>query len=221
MRLSLVTAIILAAVCCAPVCAETISLADLIDNNGSIKVGDKLFDQFTYIANGDMPVASTVSISDFTDPFGNFGIVINGAFMDHFYTPDDTGSDATITYRVTALDPNKWISDAHIWGNPDAVGNAATNVKETFLFDEPNCSMVIQSVSPGHQYDSNVDSVVFENLHKSMWVQKDIMAHVLSEGSLASVSIIYQSFSQVPEPTCAVFLLSGLALLCCRVRRVR
>ena len=224
MRLSVVIAILFAAVFCTPVYAESISLADLINNNGSITNGDKLFDEFTYLATGDMPPAEGVNIAPWTDAAGNFGIVIQGGFGDLYGNGyDDGSSDALLSFRVTALDQNKWISDAHIEGNPYAWGGSAImQVVETFTPAEPNKIMAITTVANANgQASQLVDDVVFDTLYRSLLVQKDIYAYAKDPFSSASISFIYQSFSQVPEPTCVVFLLSGLALLCFRVRRVR
>lgn len=218
MRLSVVIAILFAAVFCTPVYAESISLADLINNNGSIQSGDKLFDEFEYNSTGDMPFAEDVNVITFEDNLGNFGITFNGYFVDLW---GNNGSDALIRFRVTATDPNKLISDAHLGGNPNAIGNAIMEVHETFLYNaSAENTMSIYCVNPGNNRQ-NADVVLFNGLYRSLWVQKDIGALAQTEGSAASLSFIDQSFSQVPEPTCVVFLLSGLALLCFRVRRVR
>ena len=222
MRLSVVIAILVAAVCCTPVYAETISMAKLIDTNGFIDSGDKRFDMFEYNATGDMPPAEGVNVITFIDTEGNYGITLQGVFLDHFSSPG--GSDALIRYRVTALDPDRMISDAHLAGNPIAIGDAIMQVGETFLPTEPGKSMSIHSIAPGGN-DNRVDSVEFDNLYRSLLVQKDILAMALTEGSAATMSMIDQSFSQVivgiPEPSTFVALLSGLALLGCCVRRFR
>ena len=95
--------------------AETFSLRDLIEGDLSIVSGDKLFSNFEYTYTGDMPTAAGVTISTKEDAFGNYGIRIQGGFVDAY---GNGASDALICYQVTVLDPHKRISDAHIAGKP-------------------------------------------------------------------------------------------------------
>lgn len=219
MRLTLVLAAFLSLAVFSPAMAETIILADLIDNNSYIISGDKMFDNFGYTHVGNMPSAAAVTVSDFVDPYGNYGITFQGGFIDLY--GESGASDALITYRVTVLDPNKWISDAHIYGNPIAIGDAAMQVAETFLPTEPDSVFLsIHHISPSGEVQ-RMDSVVFEGLYKSLYVQKDILAFAKSVGSAATISMISQSFSQVPEPSTMITLALGLALFGCFVGRNR
>ena len=221
MRLTLALAAFLTVVFCSQVSAKTISLDDLVDSDNYFDSGDKRFDLFAYSATGDMPLADAINITDYIDVDGNYGIEIQGGFVDLF---GNGASDALISFRVTALDPDMMISDAHLSGNTYAIGDAVMQVVETFLPNEDNKALSIYTVSPNPGNTTRrVDGVVFENLYRSLLVQKDILALAQSEGSAASMSVLYQSFSQeiyiVPEPSSIVFLLSSLALLGCCVRR--
>ena len=42
-------------------------LADLINDDGTVTVGDKLFSDFTYAFTGDMPDASGINVIEITD----------------------------------------------------------------------------------------------------------------------------------------------------------
>jgi hypothetical protein len=97
---------------------DPVVLASLLCG-GSITVGDKLFDEFSYSSTGDMPKAHKVKVIPIQDSDGNFGVRFQGGFVD-FY--GDGPSDALITYRVTVLDPLFLISDVHLAGNPDVIG---------------------------------------------------------------------------------------------------
>ena len=224
-RLTLAFAAISATVFCSPAVAEVFSLKDLIGTDLAppsipfIDSGDKRFDKFEYTATGDMPSAVGVNVSTFTDLDGNFGITFQGAFIDLY---DDGPSDALIRYRVTVLDPTKKISDAHIYGNPVAIGTALMSVTETFLSEEPNEHMAIHHVSPGGNVQ-RIDSAYFDGRYTTMHVQKDITAYAKAVGSAATLSFIDQTFSQVlvPEPSTVVILITGLAFLGCFVRRNR
>ena len=222
MKLALAFAATLAFVFCSSAVAETFSLKDLIE--GDLAIGpefpdDKRFDQFQYTATGDMPSAEFVSVSTFTDQDGNLGITFQGGFLDR---PDNGQSDASIFYQVTVLDTTKKISAAHIFGYPFVIsgGYGTMEVTETFLPEVPD-ELMIHHVSPGGGLRLD-DSVDFTNRHTTLHVRTDIHADA-HDGSAASISSIDQSFSQVlvPEPSAAVILITGLALLGCFVRRNR
>ena len=109
-------------------------------------VGDKLFDNFSYTPTGDMPAPTGVNVTGINDIFGNIGIRFQGGFNDSPFTVGP--SDALITYKVTVLDPNSVITDAHIFGNPAIVaGTGILSVVETFS-GQPNV-LVIQASRNG------------------------------------------------------------------------
>ena len=221
MKLLFSFAATLAIVFCSPAVAETISLEELTSDGRSITSGDKLFDQFDYEATGNMPSAEFVSVSTFTDEDGNWGITFQGGFLDR---PGNGQSNATISYQVTVLDTTKEISAAHIFGYPSVIGGGYGTMKvtETFPEDVPAESLIIHHVSPGGGLQL-VDSANFANHYTTLHVRTDIHADA-HDGSAASMSAIDQTFSQVlvPEPSVAVILITGFALLgCCFVRRNR
>jgi len=194
--------------CCATtVSAGTISLADLVDNNGSIQIGDKLFDEFTYTAGGDMPDAANVSVSYLQDADDNYGIRFQGPFAD---LQGGDGSDALITYRVSVVGGGQLITDAHLAGNPDVIGGSGVmEVTETFLPDAPD-TMSIYDIDPNGQI--NTAWVLFDKLYSELHVQKNILAFA-GEGSAATLSFVDQTFSQIPEPGTAALLTLGLVAL--------
>jgi hypothetical protein len=193
-----------------PAAASTIcsfSLDDLIAEDGSITVGDKLFDQFGYLSTGDMPDASGVNVVPTTDAGGNFGLRFQGGFLDLF---DDN--------------PRFLISDVHLAGNPAIIGpegqeSGLIGVQETFLPDDLT-SLAIFDIEPG----STVQLVDWDFLTtpvKTLHVQKDIIAFADAAGSAATLSFVDQTFSQVaavPEPSTISLLILGMAALW-RLRR--
>jgi hypothetical protein len=162
-----------------------------------------------------MPLAEDVNVVEFTDPYGYHGLRFQGDFGDTQFSVG--GSDALIAFRVTVLDPNRRISDAHLYGNPSVIGEGEVTITETFTPDVSDKLMAIYHIAPGPY--KLVDSIYFDDLHTTLYVQKDIHAYSYS-GSAATLSFVDQTFSQVeiPEPSSVVILLTGLALLGCFVR---
>jgi hypothetical protein len=214
-----------------PAAASSITLGDPIVlgtliGDGSITVGDKLFDLFAYSSTGDMPDAFGVNVIPIVDGDGNFGLRFQGGFVDLY---GDGPSDALITYRVAATDPLSLISDVHLSGNPAVFGykchksyhcreSGLIAVTETFLTGDPFTELLIFDVDPGPS--RFVDWALLTTPVPTLHVQKDILAYSKSKGTAATLSFIDQTFSQVtvPEPSTISLLIVGLAGLW-RLRR--
>lgn len=187
-----------------------VAISDLIETEGSVISGDKMFDQFTFSSTGDMPPADEVMVDPFTDLSGNYGIRLFGAFLDY---PGGGASDLNVSYRVTALDPDMRISGSTLQGNPTAIlsGSAVITSKiggqgELKIFDE----------TPGST--QLVDSTTFASLLPELDVEVQLTGEATGEPSAITVSFIDQTFSQsvVPEPASAAVWL-GMAFLVCVV----
>ena len=66
----------------ADVLGDPVALSTLVQPDGSIQVGDKIFNNFTYTPTGDMPGADRVNVIPITDVDGNFGLRFQGGFHD-------------------------------------------------------------------------------------------------------------------------------------------
>jgi hypothetical protein len=223
--------VLLLLIAASPAAASTITLDDPVVlgtllSGGSITAGDKLFDQFSYSSTGDMPGAYGVNVIPIMDDAGNFGLRFQGGFVDLY---GDGPSDALIAYRVTVTDPMYLIADVHLAGNPAVFGkkygkagykgskcgwcgpSGVVGVVETFLPDDPFTELVIFDVDPGPR--QLVDWALLTSPVQTLHVQKDILAFAKSKGSVATLSFVDQTFSQVavPEPSSMSMLFLGLA----------
>ncbi|MEM9414179.1 MAG: PEP-CTERM sorting domain-containing protein [Planctomycetota bacterium] len=188
------------------------SLADLIDNDGTVQVGDKLFSNFDYAATGDMPDADRINVIEHIDDDGNFGIRFQGGFFD---LAGGGSSDALITFDVTVLDPDLQISGAHLAGNLDVLGGSGGSsfggITETFLSANVSDDLSIFATE-----DTSVlaDWVTFDTPVTTLRVQKNITLFADDDAVATTLSFVDQSFSQIPEPgSLALLGLGGLALL--------
>ena len=195
-------------------CETEGNLANLIANDGMICSGDKKFNGFAYHPAGDMPSADQIDVVATTDGQGNLGIRFIGPFVDQF---GDGPSDALLEYTVTATDPHKLISDVHLAANTRVIGDGYASITETFLPEDPNTSLAVYDLNPGPTQLSDWADLTIPQ--RSLHVQKDILMNAASASSLATLSFIDQTFSQVPEPSAATLWLLGISLVL--VRRSR
>lgn len=199
------------AVSAATIIGAPVALSTLLNNGGTVTAGDKTFTNFTYLFTGDMPGPVNVNIVPIQDDEGNYGIEIQGGFID---LPSSVGaSDAKLTYTVTA-GGNWLISDAHMAGNPNLLGTkGSVSVTETFLPLGANGEFTMEIFDDeGRPVPQLVDSTVFSQPAKSVNVQKDILILVPTDGQSGTISFIDQTFSQieVPEPAFGVLMLGSM-----------
>jgi hypothetical protein len=224
MLLALTASWMIASCPAATIIGDPVKLSTLAGNpQGEVIVGDKKFTEFGYTFTGEMPDAAGVNVVPILDDLGNFGIRFQGFFMD--LASSQGGSDATITYIVEATDPRKYISDAHLQGNPALPTpgrSGAVIVTETFLPLGPQgeYTMTIYD-NEGVPLPKLVDWVYFQPPVKGLHVQKDIGIIAAAGAPSPSISFIDQSFSQieVPEPATLLMTLFGMVSLAGIARR--
>ena len=182
------------------------TLDTLLAPGATYQVGDKLFTDFTYHITGTMPDATGVNVLPIQDMDGNFGIRLQGGFVD---LPGGGSSDAVVTFNVTALNRTQLIIDAHLAANVALLGPGLASVTETFLPLFPTMSLLVYD-TPGAILLT--DSVDFGTPVRTLPVQKDIIlfsAADAGQAGFASLSFVDQTFSQIAEPS--TISLIGLA----------
>jgi hypothetical protein len=207
--------------------AQASPLSSLIANDGSVQVGNLLFDQFSYSPTGQMPSASNVNVTPIVDASGNVGLRFSGGFTD---APGGTGatqqaSDALLSYQVSIL--GGALDGIHLLGNPQVVGagDGVMSVTETFVAGaQPVQLSIYDSVNGGVASLKLQDAATFGPLPSIQVVTKDILA--LNLGGYPTESYVDQTFATtVPEPGSVLVLglgfLAGAAFLGSRQFRAR
>jgi hypothetical protein len=209
-------AVLLLATAIAP--ARAVTLADLIAGQ-SITVGDKLFDNFSYVRTGAAPTAAQITVLGDQDLNGNYGLRFISAWAAS--TPGQT-MDSNIGFDVTVLDPNSWISDIHLTANLSATGDGSfAQVIEQVTDPDVVGQIKVETPKP---LDARAD---LPKLEKKIHVSKDALFVVGKDGGNASMSELDNYYSQktrVPEPG-SIAMLLGVAvsgsLFGLRMRRAR
>lgn len=206
----------------------SIPLSNLLGTGNSIIVGDKIFDNFSYSGRtGDMPLPSNVSITPeilTVDNQTTWGFKISGLFQD---TNTPGGSDVVLGYNVHVVDPSQFmITDAHLLGTPDVVGNGNVKVVETWTPTFGSAKIRVYDIEPGSLVQLQ-DAIIFDVPVASLTVTKDIQAFVVDgQPGNASITSIDQLYSQtptggggIPEPASLGLLAIGSVGLLARRRR--
>ncbi|MDG2383606.1 MAG: hypothetical protein P8N76_18180 [Pirellulaceae bacterium] len=187
-----------------------IAISELIESGGSVVSGDKKFDEFSFSSTGDMPPASEVGVDPITDFYGDYGIRLFGAFIDH---PGGGASQMNVGYRVTTLDPEMQISGSLLQGNPTAIRSGSVVITSTM---SGKGELEIFDQIPGST--KAADEITFDSSVSELDVAVQLVGDATGDPSAITVSFIDQTFSQsvVPEPaSVAVWL--GMAFLVCVV----
>jgi hypothetical protein len=188
---------------------------------GSIQVDDKVFDDFAYSWTGDMPAPDRVNIAPFVDADGNPGIEITGGFQD---LPGGGGSDAVISYSVWVVhpDPRVKINDVHLYGQLNVAGGPGNVlITESFENTSPEFLSIFLENPSGGVPPQLTDWAFLETPVRHLRVKKDILANATGQTGIAAVTIIEQSFSQIPEPSSAMLMMLVGTCLCGALRRTR
>jgi hypothetical protein len=195
--------------------AKAVTLADLINNNGTIVSGDKTFSNFSYIlnpgTNSGLPDASAVTVTPITLN-GNYGLNFSGAWNNPTL---NTTTDAKIGFIVTA--PGPIIVDDELFGNPDLTGTMSSpnqgfmSITETAI----NASNVTVSHLTIEDAYLNGQNTLISDAHGyfplnptyKLTVTKDMQFY--NGGLTPTLSSVDQTFSQVPEPGALTMLIAS------------
>ena len=191
----------------------TISLATVIDNNLEVQVGDKLFGNFFFsyldtdgLTSDDL-TRSNVTLSTIANVIG-FGL----QFQQPLLAIGPVVKDITIQYTAAVTNPTNFISDIHL-SITGSAGNGGLGTVGENAFDNGFGGTSVGQLQASIPASSNdVASANIVPPVTELWVEKDVIVTGNSAANgFASISVINQTFSQVPEPS--TVLLVGLGLL--------
>jgi len=206
---------------------ESINLATIISQGLSVQIADKLFADFqlSYSDNNgnlfDDVKAQQINLTALSNSIG-FGIRISNAWKASGTTIEDT----IFAYSVLVTDSNFAISDAHMTYNGVSGLGAFSSVTEQFFTGGFGVGSVglIEVHNDGGTDVKREDSILFDSTFSQLWVEKNIHLEGPGDGyngGFATISIIDQTFSQVPEPTTAMLTLGSIGALLMMRKRSR
>ena len=219
---TLLRASVLTYLLCSPAIAAQIPLPTTLDallTAGDFAVvGDFTFDNFTYLPDaliqGQMPLASQVNVEPLA---GNDGLRFTGPFVDLPGGDGNGGSEAVLGFDVSA---SSAIASATLSGNPSLTGVAVgvAEVIETFA-GLADTRLAIWDKPPGGGLNL-ISSTSFANPVNELTVLKDILLLSRDDVNSATISVIDQQFTLVPEPTAwSLAAVAALGLMVVRRRR--
>lgn len=213
-KLSLLTifglAISATAALATPVCSNNVT-----DNGStyfgggySCTIGDLLFSNFSYVGSGTNPIsAGQITVDTVT----NDGIGLS--FHAPWTAAAGMTSDGTIDFTVTALSGGNVIEDFGLAQTSGVSGDGSASVAENGCGPAP-CVATGGSIYVLTFQDSGARSAQGETTFtpvSSVDVEKDISVN--GNTGFATLSVVQDTFSQVPEPLSLGLMGGGLALV--------
>jgi hypothetical protein len=197
---------------------QSVSLSQLTSTNGSsVLVGDKLFGNFSFQSSDTaMPTCDTLSSSSFNltalSNNDGFGVSFTGPMA----ATGNVTDDVVFRFSITVTNSSQLISDIDLDYNGTVLGSGFSSVVES-VFTGGFGGTPIDQISVFNTGITTQLSAV-ANLpvpEQEIYVEKDVIFGGGAPGNqnAAFISIIDQTFSQVPEPSTILLAVSGLAAL--------
>ena len=188
--------------------AHAVSFATLAQTQGSITVGDKKFSKFGAIAGHDaMPSDIEVVPVGSGTPQDPWGIIFTGSFS----SGAGGTKDYAFEYKVQTISGQPLIVGIGQAISFGIIGNGLTVLDESAwssgflsgtLVGHSSVGGVggnIDPIDPPGELSQN-DILEFDQPRSAAWVVKDLQLHAEGEQSSVVVSIIQQTFPQIPVP---------------------
>jgi hypothetical protein len=193
---------------------QTINLSDLVDTNLSgVEIGDKLFSDFTvsFSANNAF-TPGDLQLTALSNQVG-FGISFSGPMS----ALGNVTEDVVFRFSVAVTNSSQLISDVHLDYNGTVNGAGFSTVTETVFTGGFGGTLVGQINvfnlgGTNFQLSSAADLPTPE---QKIYIEKDVIFGGGASGNqnASFISIIDQTFLQVPEPSTVLLSVAGLVIL--------
>lgn len=208
------------------------TLQDLINTGANgVVIGDKRFYNFSYIGSptsgpNPAPTASQISVAQSALPGGNIGLSFSYAWL----SAEGFNQDSVIQYCVQVVPGTTGAAGNLIDGvllnfNGTApVPGTLTNATVTETVQDLNGTTLGQLSTfddgPGGQTNTDQTKLMLAPPLGGICVTKDIQVHSTGAtgGGVSTISIVDNTFHQVPEPASLGLIALGLPLLARRRR---
>jgi hypothetical protein len=210
-----------------PVCPDGGPLSTFLASGYSCQIGDKVFSNFTYTSSafgGALAVPAAGITVDTIGPHGSgaslIGADIGLQFNAGWNALAGQTSDSDIGFTVTVLGGALKIEDFGLAQVSGVLPNGSASVVENGCGPAP-CTpseLAVMTFDSGGSNTQRVSDTMFTP-RGSVEVSKDISVTGGTSGA-AHLSLVTDTFSQIPEPMTMGFIGGGLALLgVARLRR--
>lgn len=209
------------------------SLQDLINSGANgVVIGDKRFYNFSYIGAptsgpNPAPTASQISVAQSSLPGGNLGLSFSYAWL----SAEGFNQDSVIQYCVQVVPGAAGTGNlidgvllnfngtAPVTGGPLTAASVTESV--TDLNGNPLGQLSTFDDGPGGNPNTDQTKLMLSPPLSAICVTKDIQVHsspASSGGGVSTISIVDNTFHQVPEPASLGLIALGLPLLARRRR---
>lgn len=212
-----------------PVCPNGSSLSTFLASGYSCQIGDKIFSNFTYVSSafgGALAVpAAGVTVATLGPAGSGAGVSsadIGLRFNAGWNALAGQTSDSDIGFTVTVLGGAVNIEDFGLAQVSGVTPNGSASVVENGCGPAPctPAELAVMTFDYGGSNTQRVADTMFSP-RGSVEVSKDISVTGGTKGA-AHLSLVSDTFSQIPEPMTVGFIGGGLALLgVARLRRRR
>lgn len=203
-----------------PVCPDGGSLSAFLGAGYSCQVGDKIFSNFSYVSSafgGALAVPAAGVTVDTLGPVGSGASVFSNdiglQFNAGWNALAGQTTDSDIGFTVTVLGGAITIEDFGLAQVSGVLPNGSASVVENGCGPAP-CTpseLAVMTFDSGGSNTQRVADTMFAPLG-SVTVSKDISVTGGTDGA-AHLSLVSDTFSQVPEPVSMSLMGGGLALL--------
>jgi hypothetical protein len=211
----------------------SINFSNLVGTNGlSVMIGDKLFGSFGFSYTetdgnvGDYLTAANLVLSALSNQVG-FGVSIQVPLV----SVGGGIKDMTLQFTAQVMNSANLISDLHLDFTGSAHGTGLATIDESVYASGFGAGKLtdlnLQLANGVYTPSGGEANVTFIPPQSKIWIEKDVFVSGNPDdfsdsnpGDNASITIIDQTFSQIPEPSTMALLTAGMAgLLVVRRRK--